>query len=312
MWRIWTSRLGGFWPGLLLLAAGFAVSPQPVLAQQQAEVSIEELRRQAEAGVPEARRELGIALMLRNGTTDLVEARRWLRLASEAGDAEAKNAYAGLLLNGAGGPIDASEGQRLLLEAAAEGSVGANFTLSMALRNGSASFPRDPVRAFTHMEAAARLVTGVGAPRIHWELGMMHLQGIGTPANAEVAYRWVSRAADAGGINGMISRAVMLATGEGVAEDDVAARSWYVRASELDDPLFAHALRGLGSMLVSGEGGERDVSRGIAYLRIAQAGNDENARILLERWRDLITPEVDREAWRIANEWMAEHMPSDD
>ena len=298
------SRLGRLYPTLMAALAAAFLTTTASAQQAQREPSIAELRQQAEAGDRSAQSDLGMRLMLQDSETARIEARRYLRMAMAAGDAEAKNAYAAMLINGGGGPTDQVEGRRLLLEAAAEGSVGANFTLSMAFRNGSRNFPRDPVRAFSHMEAAARS-TGAAAPRMQWELGMMHLRGIGTPANAAEAYRWVSRAADGGSINGMISRAVMLATGEGVAEDDVAARRWYERASQLDDTLLAHALRGLGSMLVTGEGGPADVPRGIAYLRIAEAGGDGNARVILQQWQSRVTPEVDREATRIAAQWLA-------
>ncbi len=281
-------------------------------AAQQQLTPIAELREQAQAGDRSAQVDLGIQLMMTNREPDLVEARRWLRAAMDAGDVEAKNAYAGLLLHGGGGPRDETLGRRLLAEAAAEGSVGANLTLSAAYRDGNGGFERDPSRAFAHMNAAAASAHGESAQWVFWQLGMMHLRGTGTPVNPQEAYRWVSRAADAGGISGMISRAVMLATGEGVEEDDAAARTWYQRASESGQRGFAHALRGLGAMLVTGEGGPVDLPRGIAYLRIAQAGNDEQAGTLLDTWRDRITPEVDREAQLIASQWMAEHMGAND
>ena len=87
-----------------------------------------------------------------------------------------------------------------------------------------------------------------------WRLAMMHLNGIGTPADPEEAYRWVVRASDAGDVGAMISRGVMLAIGQGVAEDDAAARLWYQRAAESRDVNFPHALRALGGMLVLGQG----------------------------------------------------------
>ena len=109
----------------------------------------------------------------------------------------------------------------------------------------------------------------------------------------------------------MISRAVMLATAEGVDEDDAAARSWYRRASESGQDGFAHALRGLGSMLVTGEGGPPDLARGIAYLRIAAAAGDQPAWTLLEQWDDRVTPDVHAEAARLSEAWIAEHLPED-
>lgn len=296
--------------GLLLCAAAAAL-PRTAVAQESGP-TIEALRQRALGGDATAQLELGFELMMRNSEADLLEARRWLRAAMEAGNAEAKNAYGGLLMNGGGGPRDETEGRRLIEEAAAEGSVGANMSLSAAYRNGSGVFPRDLPRAFAHMRAAAERAVGDAARHTYWQLGMMYLEGVGTPADAEEAYRWISRAAEAGGINGMISRGVMLANGEGVAEDDAAARYWYQRASETGQRGFGHALRSLGAMFVTGEGGPIDLPRGIAYLRIGQAAGDEMAATLLDRWRDLITPEVDRQAWDIANRWMAEHMPEDD
>lgn len=292
------------------LAVAFLASAFPAYAQP-AQPTIAELRRQAEAGGRDAQFDLGLRLMDQNSAQSLIEARLWFRRAMDAGNAEAKNAYAGMLIRGAGGPADAAEGRRLLLEAASEGSVGANMTLGAAHRGGTGGFPRDPALAFSYMSRAAGLATGSSAGRLYWELGMMHLRGIGTPANPQESYRWVARAAEAGEVRGMISRAVMLATGEGVPEDDAAARQWYERASRLDDPLLAHALRGLGGMLVIGEGGPADVPRGIAYLRIAEGGGDELARVGLQRFANLITPEVDRDAARIAAEWLAARRRAD-
>ncbi len=107
----------------------------------------------------------------------------------------------------------------------------------------------------------------------------------------------------------MISRAVMLATGDGVAKDAAAARHWYQRASESGEHGFEHALRALGGMLAIGEGGSVDLPRAIAYLRIARAANDELAPRLLASLDAQVTPDIDAEAQRIAEEWMRRHLP---
>jgi len=144
---------------------------------------------------------------------------------------------------------------------------------------------------------------------VQWRLAMMHLEGVGTPRNPQEAYRILVEASEAGGVSAMISRAVMLATGDGVAEDDAAARLWYQRASESGEVGFAHGLRGLGSMLISGEGGPVDLARGIAYLRLAAAAGDNQAPAILDHFRDRVTPEIGNEAHRIATAWLARHMP---
>jgi TPR repeat protein len=106
-----------------------------------------------------------------------------------------------------------------------------------------------------------------------------------------------------GSVDGMISRAVMLATGEGVAEDKVEARSWYERAARSGEQGWAHALRSLGGMHVIGEGGSVDLPRGFGYLLVAHTAGDGLAGKMIENFRAKLTPEVERQATAIAEEW---------
>ena len=269
------------------------------------------LRARARAGDAAAQADLGLELMNSQDPAEQAEARELLRTASERGDPDAINNYAVVLLMGVGGPVDEPEGRRLRDLAASRGSIGANLSIAERYLRGAEGYPLDPVRALQHVRAAAQSpLTGAGYAQ--WRLAMMHLNGQGTPVDQAEAYRWVVRASDGGDVHAMISRGVMLATGEGVAEDDAAARIWYQRAAESRDVNFAHGMRGLGAMLVSGEGGPVDLPRGIAYLKIARAANDANAARLLETWRDRITPEIDRQSLEIVNRWIAEHLPPGD
>lgn len=165
-----------------------------------------------------------------------------------------------------------------------------------------------PAAAQTERPSAAevRERAAAGDADAQWQVGMDHLQGNGTPVDEQEAYRWVVRASEGGSIRGMISRGVMLALGQGVAQDEAAARTWYQRAAETGRPGWAHALRSLGAMLVVGQGGSADPPRGFAYLLVAAASRDQVAAGLLQEWRPQITPEIEREALRIAREWDAE------
>jgi TPR repeat protein len=292
--------------GLALLLATFggavhAAAQEPI--EERGAGEVEALRQRARTGDAKAQYELGTALMARNDDPALREARDWLRKAMRAGHLEAQNAYAALLMTGSGGSPDAAEGRRLLFDAARRGSVGANVSLSMNYGNGTGGFKRDPRLAFQHMQAAARVDLPENGWTL-WRVGMMHLEGVGTPKDAAEAYRWVVRAADKGSIDGMISRAVMLATGEGVAENQVEARSWYERAARSGKNGWAHALRSLGGMLVIGEGGPVDLPRGFGYLLAARAAGDRNAGIVIERLGSRMTPEVERQAQAVAQEWV--------
>lgn len=294
--------LRGFALGLMFALAW----PAATVAQTETSAA---LRVGAEAGDHGAQNDLGLQLMRTRDEARQAEARTWFRMASEGGNPDGMYNYARMLLMGLGGPSDEAVGRRLRDAAAARGSVAANLALAELYTEGSEGYPTDPARVLAHVRAAAESGSRF-APYAQWRLGMMHLQGIGTPADPAEAWPWVVRASESGEVNAMISRAVMLATGEGVTEDDVAARDWYRRASETDDPLFAHALRGLGGMLIEGEGGPADVARGIAYLRIASAANDENAALLLSVTAQPVTPQVDAAAREIADRWIAQHRPA--
>jgi TPR repeat protein len=267
-----------------------------------------QLRARAEAGDLGAQNDLGIQLLDTSDPALAAEARLWFRRAADAGDAEAMNNLATTLLIGAGGPPDEAQGRRLRDEAARQGSVGANMAIADRYLEGSEGYPRDPVRAFEHMRAAAASPLR-SAAFAQWRLGMMHLEGVGTPRDSAAAYRIFVAASERGGVRAMISRAVMLATGDGVAEDDAAARLWYQRAAESAEYGFEHALRALGGMLLFGEGGPADLPRAVAYLRIAQAARDEPAGRILAAIATRITPETDREARQIAEQWMRLHLP---
>jgi uncharacterized protein len=304
------ARAGIGW--ILGLALSLTV-PADVRAQ---EVSLADLRARAEAGDAEAQNDLGGRLAEaadgRQGSDpQLVEVREWFRRSSAGGSAEGMNSYASMLLLGIGGPPDEAEGRRLRERAAELGSVGARITLSDRYLEGAEGYPRDPARALELMRAAAESSSRT-ANFAQWRTGMMYLNGMGTTADPQEAFRWVARASNNGEINAMISRAVMLATGQGVAENDVEARSWYERAATSGRIGFAHGLRGLGYMLLTGEGGSADLPRGIAYLRIAAAANEQNARQLLTQWNDRITPEINDRAREISNRWVEEHLRGDD
>lgn len=299
----------------VLVAALLLAGTAPSAARQSAnapaadaeEPTIEELRARARAGEVEAQNLLGGRLLETQTAEALAEARTWFERAGAAGHAEAKNNFASMLATGIGGPADEARARALREEAAREGSVGAHLTIAEAYLRGGYGYPRDAVRAFQHVQTAASLQSP-NRVYVQWRLAMMHLQGVGTARNPREAYRILVETSEAGGVHAMISRAVMLATGEGVAEDDASARIWYQRAAESGEIGFAHALRGLGSMLASGEGGAVDLPRGIAYLRLAAAAGDPEAPAILDHFRDRVTTEVASEAHRIATAWLDQHL----
>jgi len=134
-----------------------------------------------------------------------------------------------------------------------------------------------PERALMHYQSAADL----GDPRGAWKVGMAHLDGApGFEGGSAEAYAWVLRSAEGGWVQGMISTAVMLATGEGVNQDTGAAAGWYAKAATEGS---AHAMRGLGAMHFFEElGRDSDPNLGLALLELSAEGGDEMAPSLLD------------------------------
>jgi len=163
---------------------------------------------------------------------------------------------------------------------------------------------QSPDAAATYRDISVRAEAGDADAQ--WTLGMMLLNGDGTPRDEREAYAWVRRAGDAGHENGMISTAVMLAMGQGTAKDEAQARDWYRRAAETHTS--AHALRGYAGMLIMGQGGPQEAERGLSYLELAGEGGDENALRILEVIAPQAAGQVDRaRVDGFKAEWVAAH-----
>jgi TPR repeat protein len=290
----------------LIAALLFAAASPAFAAQPEAAPDLAALRARAEAGDAGAQVDLGRAIFNPNNPAALLEARALFQRSMQAGNAEAKGNYALMLMMGFGGPADVELGRRLRAEAAAQGSMAANMTLAERYLYGEEGYPVDMPRAFGHMRVVAESSTP-SAAMAQYRLGQMHLQGLGTPANKEEGYRWIARAAEAGDVDAMATRAVLLTTGDGVAEDGVAARDWARRAAESGRQGYESGLRVLGWLLVGGKGGPVDLPTGLAYLTLAAAAGETQAQELIDELRSRITPEIESQARAIGERWTAEH-----
>ncbi|MEQ1810213.1 MAG: tetratricopeptide repeat protein [Terricaulis sp.] len=277
----------------LVLVAAFALAGAPAHAQDPT-ATPEEIR--------------GMDLLVNNDPSDDAEARRLLEIASEQDRPEAINALPNMVGNGLGGPEDDERAFALMQRAGELGSIGANLTLAEIYTRGAGDIAPDPALGLRHAIAAAEATSNSrSAAWAQWRLGMRYLDGENTAADPVRAYEWISRSSENGGVQGMLSRAVMLARGEGVAQDAAAARVWYQRAAESDSIGSAHALRGLGAMLIIGEGGPVDIPRGYAYLLLAEEGGDEMAPRLLQRFDSVVDARAREHATSIMAAWRINH-----
>lgn len=286
-----------------------------------------ELTARAEAGDDEAMHELSIAYMSQG---DWAQATNWMRRAAEAGRVEAMGNLAAMLRE-QGQPEEAADWHRRALAAGSdiarlnEGSYRVftstttdeewaqalqylrdirNERTALGIANLAERYETAPFRRPDRVRALTQLAAERNAPAAQWRYAMMLREGYGGPHDVPQAFEWARRAGEGGDVNGIISTAVMLATGEGVALDPVAAAQWYQRA--IDQHQSAHALRGLSGMYLSGEL-PAEPARGWAYLELAAEAGDRMAPTLMQRFQDQATPQVRAAARLIADAWRAQH-----
>jgi TPR repeat protein len=279
----------------------------------------------AEAGDPGAALDAAIAFL---DAQDRATAERFALMSAEAGNAEAMNLMSGLLRET--DPVAARQwedravaagsegakitrGARAILTASSEADWNSGFALVQSVDQTSAAPILDSVAsAYERVFGATperifqltRLAAEAGAHPAQWRYAMLLREGRGAPLDLPAAYHWAHRSAEGGYIDGMISTAVMLATAEGVEENDVEAREWYLRAADRGS---AHALRGLGFMHLNGEGGAQDVPRGWAYISIAAERGDETAQRYAPQLEPQIPDDLKREAELIRASWLTAH-----
>lgn len=135
-------------------------------------------------------------------------------------------------------------------------------------------------------QAALRQLTQAGQKGVaaaYWEIGMAHMNGMFGEPDAFLARNYVEKAAHDGAVSGMISAAVMNALGQGGPVNRPRAFYWYELAARSGS---AHAIRGLGAMLLNGNGIPKDAASGIALLRLARDAGDLNAVEILDLVKD--------------------------
>jgi hypothetical protein len=192
--------------------------------------------------------------------------------------------YLGYALSiGVGGQIvDYDNALALLLRghAAAPENRDFNYMLGRYYESAAAG-PVDRAAAPQAFIAAGEAGHAVGA----WKAGMAYLNGDGVEVNELEAFRFVNISARNGYDRGMISLAVMNALGQGIPVNGDQAMEWYGHAAALGN---AHAMRGLGLMLLLGEAGEADPVTGYALLSLAAGAGDAIAVQAL----DQLTPQI--------------------
>ncbi|MCC6917942.1 MAG: sel1 repeat family protein [Alphaproteobacteria bacterium] len=224
---------------LLLVLALLAVAP--AAAQEPGRLDRDKTRTEAEGGDLEAAFMLG--RMYRDGVggpEDKGEARKWLRKAAQGGHVRASVLLGLMLIRGEGGTVDREAARPLLLFGAAARDDLAPYALGVLFAEGQSKGgggPEQDAAAAVFWFRTAALRGNVDGM---YNLGLMHLRGLGVPRDPAEAYGWFLKAAEAGEGQAQIILATMLSEGQGVPADPKMALVWYYRAKAnglVDDTL---------------------------------------------------------------------------
>lgn len=121
----------------------------------------------------------------------------------------------------------------------------------------------------------------------YWPSAVCYLEGTSVAKDDAVAFDWMHKSANAGDQNGMVSLAVLYATGQGTDKDTKSAATWYETALRTSGPNRAQALRGIGALHLFEDMDGAIPQRGYAFLELATEAGDTVAPRLLTRVGDL-------------------------
>jgi len=126
--------------------------------------------------------------------------------------------------------------------------------------------------AAEHQKAEAiKNVTRKNDPQELYEIGVLHMAGIGTTPDPAAAATWFRKAAKKGHTKAQIELANLLKDGRGIEQNINLAKKLYVMAAKDG---AAEALYALGVMFETGTGVEKDPRKAATFFKEARSGYD--------------------------------------
>jgi TPR repeat protein len=221
-----------------------------------------------------------------------------LKIKAEAGEAAAQNSLGKMYEGSSGVPVDYGEAVKWYRRAADQGFAEAQNLLGRMYVSG-AGVPKDHAEAVKWFRKAA----DQGYADAQQNLGVMYFKGAGLPQDGAEGIRWVRKAADQGGADAQLTLGLLLSSGsKGVPSDSAEAAKWYRKAA---DQGIAHAQYFLGSMYATGEGVQEDLVQAHAWLSLAGAQGNGDAKKNLALINDEMTSAQKTQATKLAKELSA-------
>jgi uncharacterized protein len=213
---------------------------------------------------------------------------------AEAGDPAAQTLAAEILSRGLGTKRNEAEAAKWYQRAAEQGVPEAQFQYALLLLDGR-FVKKDPQGAYALMEAAA--AAGNRFAQFNFAQILVDREPGSTGMAKAVSY--YERAAKAGLADAQYAMAQIYANGAGGRKlDEVEARRWLVLAARQN---FDTAQVDLGTWLVEGRGGPRDLKEGFGWIKRAAEGGNVAAQNRLAKlyWGGIGTEPnaIDAAAW---------------
>nr|WP_258045541.1 tetratricopeptide repeat protein [Mesorhizobium sp. NBSH29] len=186
---------------------------------------------------------------------------------ANAGEPAAQTLVAEILSRGLGVKRDPAEAAKWYEKAAEQGVPEAQFQYALMLIDGK-FVSQDKKAAFALMQASAE----AGNVLAQFNLAQMLIDQHPGDKGLQLAFPYYERAAKADLPDAQYALSQLLARGIAAAKpDETEARKWLARAARKN---FDTAQLDLGSWMISGRGGERDLKTGFSWLkRAAEGGN---------------------------------------
>ena len=125
---------------------------------------------------------------------------------------------------------------------------------------------------------SCRVRAEAGDPQAQRDLGNMYIRGQGVAQNDNRAVSWYRKAADQGDLKAQYNLGICYIEGQGVPRDLSVALTWFRRAADQGD---AQAQFKVGNMYYQGEGTQRDYAEALRWLRSAAAQGQAEAEYTL-------------------------------
>mgnify|MGYP001343996490 CR=1 FL=1 len=191
---------------------------------------IESLKKTAESNNPQASYLVGMYLLSNEPSFDTgSEIIKYLLIAAESGNVEAKTALAWIYSTGFITDLDPSKAFYWYRLAAEDGDLEASYQLGLLYNSGYGT-EKNHQEAFKWLKKAA---TSNYSPA-QYVIGLMYSVGRGTDQNFDEAYTWYFQSAQSGNVKALMNLGLMYLTGKGTNKDIVQAHKFLTISEILD------------------------------------------------------------------------------